>query len=341
VAKELVKAGPEGVRAIVGLLVEPGKGNDAKARFALNGMAHYVGRAGADAEREMFAKTLAACLGEDYAPAVKGFVIRMLRLTGGKDSAAAISRSLASEDLCEYAAQALVSIGADPAPLLEALPNAKGKCRLTILQNLGVLRANAAVPELLKAAADADRPTRLVALYALGNIGAAAATDTLMKAADAEGPFERSQATRSLLLLAQRLAEAKDAAGAEKIYGHLWKTRTDPADSGPRCAALRGLVTVAGAKASDVIDEAMKSEDFRLRAVAKDLAVSIPGSEITLAWAGKLQGASAASRVFSPKPGISGQAAPASSRSCAAVNCAHHLAKCAPCAFASSSPRWS
>ena len=284
---ELLRLGPKGVTDLCALLVEPGKGDDSRARFAVHGLALYVSRPGAEPERLMVCQALREQLGGPMPTAVKGFILRQLRLMACPAAVAAISGSLLNEELCEYAAHALVSIGGEGAAkaLRDALPKAKGKCRLTIIQDLGVLRDAPSAPELLKAAAESDREIRLAALYGLGNIGDAAATDVLLKASNVEAAYERAKATEAVLLLAGRLAEADKKREAEQIYRTLWKTRTDPKDRHVRCAAISGLAAVLGAGAMDDLVAAMKSDDPQVRAAAIEAAAAAPGDEATRKWA--------------------------------------------------------
>ena len=59
---ELIKLGPPGLIETCSRVFSPGAGNDAKARFAVNGLAVHVTRTGAEAERQMFVKALLASL---------------------------------------------------------------------------------------------------------------------------------------------------------------------------------------------------------------------------------------------------------------------------------------
>jgi len=110
VSAKLVAAGPAGLKEIAAMLVEPGKGDDVKARFALHGLAFYVARPGAEAERKMFVETLAGVLGTDVPASVKGFLIRQLQLAGGKESLDVLAKFLIGDEaMCEYATQAMLA----------------------------------------------------------------------------------------------------------------------------------------------------------------------------------------------------------------------------------------
>jgi HEAT repeat protein len=287
---DLLKLGPKGIQDLGALLVEPGKGDDSRARLAFHGLALYVARPGAETERMMVCEAIRGLLAGSAPPAVKGFFLRQLRLMACPKAVPAISEFLLNEELSEYAAQALVSIGGDEASgaFLKALPKASGKCRLTIVQNLGVMRDSKAAPELMKAAGDADREVRLAALYALGNIGDAAAADIIAKAARAESLYERSRATDALLLLAGRLGEAGKKAEAEKIYRDLLKSNTDAKDRHVRCAAIAGLARLLGPAAMGDLAAAIKGDDPQVRAAAIQAAMAMPGDDVTAKWVREL-----------------------------------------------------
>ena len=77
-------------------------------------------------------------------------MIRQLQVVGGLEVVQTLGKLLVDEDLCEYAAQALVAINNGAAEQFRrALPKSPPPCRPTIVQNLGVLRDKEAV-DLLK-----------------------------------------------------------------------------------------------------------------------------------------------------------------------------------------------
>jgi len=301
ISEQLVKAGPEGIKQVAAMLVEPVKdtprealARNAKARYAMHGLALYVSRPEAEAERKMFVGTLASLLDSNAPVEIKGFLIRQLQLAGGEESVKVLGTYLLHDqkEMCEYATQALLAIGGDKAvaTLRAALPRAKGPRRLTILQALGVLRDAKSLPAELKAARDADRQVRLTGLFAAGNIGDPATAETLKKASTPETMYERATATDALLLLGK-------PADAERIYRHLWTTRNALEDRHVRCAALRGLVAALGGKAIDDVMAAMKDKDYQVRAVAAEIMATIPGAAITRRLVDSMKGAPPAARV--------------------------------------------
>jgi len=246
VVSQVYEGGRKSLRAIIGMLVEPGRGDDVKARYALHCLAVHVCKLDDEKARRAFSRTLAMQLGGDKPKAVKKYLIQQLQVAGGKEVAAALGKMLQDEQLYEPAAQALVAIGDGAAEQLRnALPKVDGKTKLTIIQNLGVVRDAESVDALRKAIGDDDREVRLAAGWALANIGDAGSVDLLLKAANAEGTYERNTATKACLLLAERLFEGGRKKPAEKIYAHLRDTRSGLSEAYIRDAANKGLAAAS------------------------------------------------------------------------------------------------
>lgn len=239
---EILKGGRPAVVKLVEMLREVDDGEDYKVRYTLHGLALYVGRPGKEREREALAAALVSQLGGGRPKPVQGFLIRELQLVGGKESVGALGKLLMDEDLYSDAALALLSIREGAAePFRKALPGSGGRRRLTMIQALGVLRDAESVPALREAARDPDRDTRLAALWGLARIGDAGSADLLLKAADAPPGWERIQAAKCCLLLAERLTAAGRKAEAAKIGRRLQETRTDSSETYVREAAGRIL----------------------------------------------------------------------------------------------------
>jgi len=243
---QLHKGGRDNLIAIIDMLVPPGQGDDVKAHYALHCLALHVCKLKDDNQRRRFARTVASQLGGDRPKAVQRYLVRVLQVAGGKEAVGALGKLLADEELYEPAAQALAAIGDGAADQFRsALPNARGKCRLTIVQNLGVVRDAKSVDVLKKAVTDEDQDIRIAAAWALANIGDPCSTDVLIKAADAKG-WERIQATKACLLLAENLKATGKNHEAVKIYTHLRDTRTEPAERYVRDAAKKALTAASG-----------------------------------------------------------------------------------------------
>jgi HEAT repeat protein len=240
--RDILRGGRENIIGVIDMLVEPGKGDDVKAHYALHCMALRVCKLDNDRPRRRFARTLASQIGGDRPKEVQKYLIRELQVAGGREVVETLGKVLTDEDLCEPAAQALAAIGDGAAEQLRgALSRVSGKCRLTVLQNLGVVRDTNSVGDLKKAVSDEDEAIRMAAAWALANIGDSGSANTLLKTADKAKGWERIQATKACLLLAERLIAAGKKSGAARIYKHVRDTRTKPSERYAGDAAKIGL----------------------------------------------------------------------------------------------------
>jgi hypothetical protein len=242
---EIHGGGRKSVIAIIDMLVPPGEGNDVKPHYALHCLALHVCKLDDDRPRRRFARTLASQLGGDRPKAVQRYLVQQLQVAGSKEVVEALGKLLLDEELCEPAVQALAAIGDGAAEQFRnALPDAKGKCRLTVIQNLGVVGDGESVDALKQAVGDSDRDVRLAAAWALARIGDASSVDVLLRAADAQEHYERIKATQACLLLAENLLAAGQRGKATEIYARLRNTRTDPAEHYVRDAAETALAAM-------------------------------------------------------------------------------------------------
>ncbi|HEY2951316.1 MAG TPA: HEAT repeat domain-containing protein [Verrucomicrobiae bacterium] len=242
---EILAGGRASIVELLGLLREPGDADytNYKAGYVLHGLVIYAGSTGREKERRLLVDTLASQLGgAKYSKAVQGFLIRELRVLGGKEAAGALGQHLLDDELCGDATQALLTIRDGAAPQFRnALEKSKGRNRVMIVQALGVLRDTGSAAALKRALTDDDREVRRIAAWALANLGEASAADALLKSADSAEGWERTEATRHCLLLAERLAATNQKPQAVRIYTHLRDTRNDPAESHIRETAERAL----------------------------------------------------------------------------------------------------
>jgi HEAT repeat protein len=153
---------------------------------------------------------------------------------------------LADEELCEPAAEALVAIGggAAAAELRGAVGESKGEQRLTLVQNLGVLRDKDSVDAIKSATTDDDSEIRTVAVWALANIGEPGGVAACLAASEKATGYERIQAAKSCLLLADRLRAGGHKAEARQVLEHVRSTRADESEQYLRDVAQRELANV-------------------------------------------------------------------------------------------------
>ena len=245
---EILAGGRDSIMELLHLVREPSDANYKiyKPGYVLHGLVIYAGRAGQENQRQLLARTIASQLDSDKpSKAVKAVFIRELRVLGGKESVDALGQQLLDDELCGDAALALLTIHDGVAPRFRtALEKSKGRNRVTLIQSLGVLRDPDSAPALKKALADEDRHVRRTASWALANLGDASSADALLKSADGAEGWERTEATKACLLLAERLAAAKQKPQASRIYAHLRDTRTDSKERHVREAAEQELSAI-------------------------------------------------------------------------------------------------
>lgn len=246
ITAQIHEGGRESLVALLDMLIEPGKGDDVKARYALHCLAVHVCKLDNERTRRAFSETLASQLGGDRPKAVQKYIIEQLQVAGGKEVAPALGKMLLDEQLCDPAAQALTAIGDGAGrQFRDALWQAKGACRLTVIQNLGVLRDADSTSELKKPLDDEDREVRMAARWALANIGDADSVELLLSAADAAQEYERVKATKACLLLAERLLAVGKRDAAVRIYKHLRDARNGSDEAYVSDAAEEGLAAVS------------------------------------------------------------------------------------------------
>lgn len=229
-------------RGLIEMLDQPGTDADVKPHYALHCLANHVLVVGDEGGRRSFCEILAAELDGDHSEYIKGFLCQELQWAGGREAVAALGKLLTNEALVEPAAMALVAIRDGAAEQFRAaLPNVKGKCRLNVLQGLGAVGDAQSVAAFRGALSDADREIRLAAGWSLSRIGDAGSVDALLTAADVDPGWERIQAAKHCLVLAEKLAAAGNKDLAAKIYSHLRLTRKDPSEKYIREAVEKAL----------------------------------------------------------------------------------------------------
>lgn len=226
-------------------------------------------------EMKAMEKQLDEFLKSDASYAAKDFVCRELSVVGTEASVPALASMLTDEkvsDIARYALERIQGPAADDA-LRNALPKAKGKVKVGIINTLGVRGDKKAIDALGKLSGDSNETVAVAAVAALGRIDDKSATDAIAKARDNATGAIKTAAIDAHLRCADRLAAKgqKEAAGA--IYKQLYAAG-EPMPV--RVAAARGMILTAGDKTGEVIVEMLKSADKPIQTAAiatlKDVA---------------------------------------------------------------------
>ncbi len=283
---------PAAVVNVASLLREPGKGDDAKARFALHGVALQAAAGKSEAVRQAVTQGLVSALSAAPGVEVKAFLVRQLQIVGKDEAVPALAPLLSDKRLCGPAVQALTCIGSDQAKaaLRKALAGADSTIVTGLVQALGKLRDAAAADTLLQRADSTDPDVRAAALYALANIGEPAVAPRLEAAMGSAKGFAQARAERHYLLLAQRRAEAGDVATAGVMSRRLLNQPVTPGTRHTACGALSVIVDAFGVDALADLLRAAESKDWQVRENALKLAQALPQARVSAEFAAKAAG---------------------------------------------------
>jgi HEAT repeat protein len=286
---EILGLGPGGIAEVCARVVPPETGDDSRARYAVNGLAVYVTRPGAESERAVIARALLDALAKAKDPTVAAFFLAQVQLAGKKESVRPLERYLLDEKLAGPAASALLTIGGPEASgsLLKALDAAPPAARVTLVQALGEARSLQAVKKILPLAESGDGALRRAARFALANIGDPAAGPVLSKSRVAAPYGERQEAPSLFLLYARRLVESGRTTEGVEAARAVLASYGGPEESQHASEALALVVSTLGPRALPDLLSAAGSRDRRFRGSALALAERIPGQEATLAWVEK------------------------------------------------------
>lgn len=242
--ENILKGGRKVVREIVGLILEPGNGDDVRPRHALHATAIRVGGSGKRSVREAFSHDLADTLADDRPLAVKGFIIRQLQICAGSQEAKRIAPFLTNPDehIYEYAAQALQAIGRETVNHFRgAYPDAKEAPKLTILQALGVLEDKKSRDFFVNAVKNEDLEIRLAGMWGLMKIASAKDANLLVIQSSKEKGWGQTKATAYCFELAEKLMGNGQKNEARSIYTQIKKSRLEKDELYLRESADRGL----------------------------------------------------------------------------------------------------
>ncbi|MCJ8164392.1 DUF1080 domain-containing protein [Pontibacter sp. E15-1] len=272
---EVASLGKEGLVEMATMLTAPGKGDNARLEYALGGFSYYVMQQEREDWRSMSVAAYCESLGRETNPESQAFLIRQLQVVGKADAVPCLQRYLTDERLCAPAANALTSINSPNGneALLQALSDASGDCRLSLVEALGDTRYEQAVAAISPFATSPDEKLRKLALYALANIGAPASEAVLAKAAEEDSyTYDNDNAVAAYLLYAERLKEKGQTEQAEKIAKALLQRTSQKTQAHTRTAALKLLTELQGEQSTALLLRAATDQDPAFRAAALKFA---------------------------------------------------------------------
>ena len=285
----IIELGPAAIVEACARVLPPGAGNDAKARFAINGLAVYATRPGADAERALVVRALWTALAGNPDKQVAAFLLTQVQLAGRAESVKPLASYLADETLAGPASAALQTIGGPEAAraLLKALETAPRTVLVTLVDALGAMRNREAVKKLLALTESGDEALRRAARSALAGIGDPAAGPVLSTVRVTSSQAERAEAPALYLRFARRLREAGRTAESLSAARSMLASYGRPEESQVASDALSLIVSILGDKALPDLVAAVDSPAPALRGAALEAAVTLGQEEATARWVEK------------------------------------------------------
>ncbi len=284
---ELVSLGEKGVLAFTEMLVPWGEGNDVKVRYTLGSLSKFVAKGDREQDRLLVSKAFLKAIERTDNKEIKTFLINQFEIFGKDETVPVLEKYLTDETLCDPAARALSAVGGAVAgkTLFDKLSSAGDQCKVPVVKALGVIRYQPAEAVIADYISTNNPDLKKVSLFYLANLPATAKGKLLEAQAEAVSyKYERTRATASLMLFAERLAQTGQLAKMEKICKNLMKVAPEHIKSD----AISLLVKYKSRHAPKMLKKAMNSEDFKLRGTAMLLAAEMPGTDNTLFWAKSL-----------------------------------------------------
>jgi HEAT repeat protein len=288
-AAEIMALGQKAVAWICSRVLPPAGADDSQARFAVNGLAVYVTRAGAESERLAFVKVLGAALAGNPDKDVAAFLVSQLQIAGKAESVRPLALYLADEALAGPAIAALETIGGPEAAaaLLRALDRAPRPAKIGIVDAFGRMRSRESLKKLLVLAEGADEGLRRAARAALAEIGDPAAGPVLARIPVDASYAERAEAPVLYLRFARSLAGSGRTSEGLAAARRMLAAYTKPAESHIAGDALSLIVSILKDGALPDLMKAVDSPAAALRGSALDLATALGTSEATKQWVDK------------------------------------------------------
>ncbi|QDU92300.1 HEAT repeat domain-containing protein [Lignipirellula cremea] len=243
----IAKGGRQNLLGLIEMLGEPGAQENAKPHYALHCVVNHTLITRDEPLRKEFCEAMASQLQNmNLHPYNRSYLCQELQWAGREESCSALGEVLLDPDISDDAATALAAIGGEraAAQIRDAVGQAEGKSRLNLIDALAALTEPASADTFQEALQDKDREVRIAASLGLASLGQPDSAEPLLKAADAAQGWERTQLTKSCLVLAEKLAAGGKPNDAKRVYEHLQKARLGDNEQHIRDAAERGLAAI-------------------------------------------------------------------------------------------------
>ena len=239
-------------------------------------------------------KLIATLTAESASYAEKVAACRQLSIIGTKKAIAPLAGLLGDEKLSHMARYALEPIpeAAVDEAFRAGLGRLQGRELVGVIGSIGVRRDGQAVQPLraLLTASETSPVAKGAIVRTLGSIGTSEAAEVLMESLDQAPAEGMADVYEGLFRCAERFAAAGDRSKAIDIYDTL---RQREAAHQVRAGALRGAILTRGADGLSLLREYLGNDDYIMFSAAVQTAQEMPGSAVTEALTGALEGLSA------------------------------------------------
>ncbi len=215
----------------------------------------------------------------------RAFFCRQLRVVGTERCVPALEKLLTDPQLSHMARYALERMPGETvtAAFRRALPKTSGRVQAGIIESLGNRHDQRSVPALAELLESDELVVARAAAVALARIGACEPLLARLQTAEGRRAVELQNA---VLQCAETLALAGQTARAEKIYQAFYQ-RSD--SERLHFAGLRGLVSIGGAKATQLLTKTIRSGNAKERRFAIALVGQLAGCGDTQQLAGVVE----------------------------------------------------
>ncbi len=281
--QEMSDLGPEGRRQVTDMIVPPGSGDDARARFAVESYSRYLSEYGHDNERyDWESECIDAVLASGY-PLVRSFFLSQLRYIGTERSVEFASGFLTDENMCEPAVAVITSCNSPEKEdiLAMSLQINSLPCVESVMNALAMMKSDKAVKEYIYWYISVDKNIKAAALNAMAESAHENVYEILASAAvDASYEWDPTGATASLVQYARNVGDKGEVRTMEKICRDVLSN----AAVQYKTAALEALVHYKGYEAIEYLLTDFRNGDLKYRKAILNLAGDIPGKAATRKW---------------------------------------------------------
>jgi HEAT repeat protein len=231
-----------------------------------------------DSEQLNAEKQMINFLESDATLPAKQFICECLSIYGSDESVPVLEEMLSEQSTENMALYALERIPTEKASevLMDALSDAKGDLQVGIINALGNRRFNDSVEQISRFIWDSDSKLAYASISAIGKIGGDEAAESLAKALADPDVKLKAEVIQASLRCAMVYEQNQENKKALTIYQSL---ENSTFDHQVRHAALKGIISASGKKATDILVEFFDNESSIQYAIAIPLVREIPASE--------------------------------------------------------------